>query len=240
MVQATLTAANLLQSKVGTRNVAATPDTAAIGFDAGCQQDSTVIILLADPGGGGMMSGGMGGSVPDGFEYDGGVATTANLINIYAFRQRYVTAGQQSWNFTKVPPNWFWWATEWDLGLEPVSPLEALAGNSASGTAPTSVSTGTTPTTSRANVVAMAIHHWTRTSATGATFDWSGHTNGFVEQDQVRWTMDSGGGACGSVSMAYATATGAFECSATINLTPRDASDVYFAMVAVYAATTYA
>lgn len=235
-----LSSANALQAKTG--NVTAT--TAPVVLDAGTQAGSTVMVELA-AGGVPLMDGGLQGRIPNGFEFDG-VMTNAGLRYLHIFRKRDVAAGEgvagsTSWDFSYVAATpWTWRVTEWDRGLEPIFPLEApVVSGFASGTAPTSLSTGTTQQTSRSDVVCLAWHYWDGNSQPTATMNWSGHTNGFTERDELRWT--SGAFEIGSSwSWLFSQTTGPFECTATINKNPRDASDNFVAMLVVYAATTYA
>jgi len=134
---------------------------------------------------------------------------------------------------------WAWRVTEWDTALEPVFPLEQAVTNWVDG-APATLSTGTTPTTNRANVVCLACHLWYRVSGNGTQATWSSHTNDFVERSQFRGDLGAVApvGVALSWSWKFATATGTFETTASRDL--GTASDEEVAMLAVYAATTYA
>lgn len=237
-----LTAANAVQAKTGSIS----DPVAAVTLDSGTQAGSTVTIEI-NAAGVPITDGGLGGRVPDGFELDG-ISIAGGSRLCYIFRKRNVTAGEgaaggspASWDFTFQPTtSWYWRATEWDTGLEPVFPLEGpIVSDSALGTSPTSLSTGTTQQTSRADVVCLAWHHWHRGTATASAMTWSGHTNGFTVRDSIRATL--GGFETGaSWSWLFSAVTGQFETTATINLSPRDAGDFFVATMVVYAATTYA
>jgi hypothetical protein len=67
------------------------------------------------------------------------------------------------------------------------------------------------------------------------TLDFSGHTNGFVEQDEVRLSMAAQELAA-SFSVAFADTPGTFECTATVNTSAPAAADSYYALISVYAA----
>jgi hypothetical protein len=236
-----LSAANILQAKTG--NIDAT--TAQVALDAGTQAGSTVTVEIS-LGGMSMMDGGMGGAIPAGFEFDG-FSDADGIHYLHMFRKRNVAAGEgvagsTTWDFSSVGPfPWTWRVTEWDAELEPVYPLEAISSNFATGTSPTSLSTGTAPAsgnTSRSDLVCLAWHLWHRSAATAQSMTWSGHTNSFTVRDSLRWSTTSVEfGSCWSI--LFAAAAGAFETTATINLTTRNAGDVYVALLVVYAATTY-
>jgi len=241
MPQGLLSAANVVQAKTGGVDAAIAP----VSLDAGAQAGSTVIVELhAD--GVPFTDGGFGGRVPDGFGFDGGAIPGAGVYPfMYIFRKPGVAAGEgvagsTSWDFSYlVTTGWNWRVTEWDTGLEPVSPLDAIAYNSASGTAPTALSTGTTTENGRPDTVCLAWHHWHRPSNTAESMTFSDHTNGFTVRDSLRRAF-------GTTelyecwSWKFATAVAQHECTATINLATRNSQDVYIAMLAVYAATTYA
>lgn len=234
-----LSAANVIQAKTDKLSAS----TAPVVLDAGTRAGSTVTVeIYADsvP----IMDGGIGGRIPDGFEFDAS-SVSAGSPDLHVFRKRNVAAGEgvagsTPWNFTYITAlNWIWRVTEWDTGLEPVYPLEARSHNTATGTSPTTLSTGTTPQTSRGDLVCLAWHQWVRNANTAQSMTWSGHTNGFTERDAVRWTMGTSEYGI-SWSWLFAEAAGQFETTATINLATRAAADLYFALLVVYAATTYA
>jgi hypothetical protein len=235
----TLSAANALQAKTG--NVVA--NTASVVLDAGTQAGSTVVVEISSTGNA-ITDGAVEGVIPDGFELDAIGLITGFKYN-WVFRKRDVAAGEgvagsTAWDFTYTPVTslWQWRVTEWDQGLEPVSPLERVSHAEASGTSVTSLSTGTTGTTDRAEAVALAWHFWANQISNAATFSWSGHTNGFTERDQQVVTPGSAK-MCSSWSWKFDTAA-SFETTATVNTTAPHASDVFSALLVVYAATTYA
>jgi hypothetical protein len=233
-----LSAANAVQAKTGS----VTATTADIALDDPTQEGSTVTVEVTAssiP----LMAAGMAGSVPDGFLFDACSILTPSRPQL-VFRKPGLTGGEQSWTFSTAPTTaiWMWRVTEWDTGLEPVSPLEAVSYGTASGTGVTSLSTGTAPpggsNTGRGGLVCLAWHHWERQSNTAQAFDWSDHTNGFTERDEQRWTV----GAQESDdcwSWLFSDVAGQFSCTATVNLTTRSAIDNYAALLVVYAATTY-
>lgn len=232
MAQGALTAANVVQARTG--SVAANTS-CEVWLPAGTQAGSTVTVELIGPS--------SWPTQPDGWEMD---ATSTTGGRTWVLRKRAVAAGEgvqgsTSWIWTYVAGvDWFYRVTEWDTALEPVSPLEAFAFNETSGSAVTTLSTGTSATTSRPNVVALAMHWWQMALGNSAqTFDWTGHTNGFTERDEGRFTSPNNEAAV-SWSWAFATTTGAFECTATANTTPKQAGDAYRALLVVYAATTFA
>jgi hypothetical protein len=229
----TLSSANAVQAKTGSL-VAGNPATVAL--DNPTAEDSTVTIEIH--GGGAPIS--SVGTPPDGWELDANSVDTNDINLLLAFRKRYVTGGEQSWDFGYISANnWAWRVTEWNADLEPVSPLEATTAFATSGTSPTTLSTGSTWTTSRTDLVCLAWHHWQRSSNTAQSMTFSGHTNGFTIRDALRFTAGTAEFAeCWS--WAFASSAGSFETTATINLTTRDAADLYVAQMVVYAATTYA
>lgn len=237
-----LSAANVLQAKTATITTATTAGAVSLDDPAGTQDGSTVTIELFASGNP-FTTEGLGGVVPDGFETDGETLLGGSQPYLWMFRKRDVTAGEgvagsTSWDFTASAAVWWSWrVTEWDRGLEPVYPLERVSGNWVSGTGITTVSTGATGTTDRTDTVGLCWHHWQRSTATGQTFDWSGHTNGFTERDELRWTNGPGNLEVDDCwSWAFASTPTAHECTATVNLTTRDAQDQYMALLVVYAA----
>jgi hypothetical protein len=242
MPQGPLSSANVVQAKTGSAvDVAA----AEIVLDSGTQAGSTVTIELW-AGGVPFTDGGLSGVVPAGFETDA-VATVGSPATkfLYVFRKRDTAAGEgvagsTSWDFAFLANNfWVWRATEWDTGLEPAFPMEAAVANWVDN-APATMSTGTPPTTSRANTVGLACHFWLRPSGNGTQATWSSWTNGFTERDQFRADLGavSPVGVAFAWSWLFATATGTFETTASrdIGVTTDDEA----AMLVVYAATTYA
>jgi hypothetical protein len=226
-----LSAANAVQAKTGSTTNNAVNE---VYLDAPTAEGNTVTVELFGPN---SYPGGPGATV--GWEYD---ANDGAGGRCWVFRRSGVAAGEGvqgstawTWDSTPVPFNWLWRATEWDQGLEPVSPLEAWASNLVTGVQAT-VSTGTTPPTNRAEVVALAMHHWQMAAGNSAqTFDWDAHTNGFVERDELRFTAtNTEQDICWS--WLFASATGTFECTATANTTPKNVGDAYRGLIVVYAA----
>jgi len=229
-----LTAANAVQAKTDSL-VAGNP--AVVALDNSTLEGSTVTVEL--------MTGGapltLLGTLPAGFELDAN-SVDSNGINVcHMFRKREVTGGENSWNFSYISANnWSWRVTEWNVALEVMSPLEAVTAFATSGTGPTTVSTGTTQTTGRADLVCLAWHHWQRSSNTAQAMTFSGHTDttaDFSIRDELRFTAGTAEFAeCWS--WAFSDIPGAFETTATINLTTRSAVDLYIAQLVVYAAAT--
>jgi hypothetical protein len=218
-----LSAANAIQAKTGQQ---ANSATATVTLDNPTSPGGTVTVELWGP----IVWPGM----PDGWEYDASVFSTGLL---WVFRYSGGPGGETSWQWTLgFATNWFWRVTEWDTALDPVSPLETFANNTASGTGVTTVSTGTTPTTTRAEVVCLATHVWNRGSNTAQTFNWDSYTNGFVERDELRVTMGLSEFDV-AWSWLFADTAGTFETTATVNTTPRNAGDTYYSLILVYAAT---
>lgn len=229
-----LSATNAVQAKTGHLD----GDPAVVALDNPTLEGSTVTVEISQNAVIGIMDAGMPGHIPAGFEYDG-----CSLINgisyLHIFRKAPVTGGEQSWNFSigfQAP--WTWRVTEWDTALELVSPLEAISSGWAQGTSPTSLSTGNAPptgTTDRSDLVCLVFFYWTRPAATAQSFDWSGHTNGFVERDELRWST-TGIEIDACWTWLFPSAAGQFETTATINLTTRSTQDGYAALLVVYAA----
>lgn len=232
MPQGTLSAANVIQAKTGFAAAASPGDPVTVSLDSPCLGGSTVLLEVT-LGGLPIMDGGLGAVVPDGFAFDG--SDGAPYCNY--FRKPEVAAGEQSWQFhSNIPTDWGWRVTEWDAGLDPISPLEILVSAVSTGSAPTTQTTGTTTQNGRANAVCLAWHFANLTSA--ASGSWSGHTNGFSERDELSvasgttWWVSSW-------SWAFAASPAQFECTATLSGGTRSASDSLVGMAVVYAATTY-
>lgn len=226
-----LSAANVVQAKTGTLT---NGNPAQVVLDAGTTAGNTVTVEMYGPA--------LWPGMPDGWQYDGTAPDAAPLL--WCFRRSGVAAGEgvsgsTSWDWTYIAAtNWLWRVTEWDTGLDPVGPFEAFAaGTTQNGTGVTAQSTGTTPSTNRAEVVALATHSWHRLANTAQSFDWSGHTNGFTERDDTRATMGNAEYDL-SWSWLFASTPGTFECTATVNLGTRAASDSYNSLIVVYAAAT--
>jgi hypothetical protein len=234
-----LTAADAIQAKTGSQ----TGTAINVSLDSGTQEGSTVIIELVGAGTS-MTDGGEEGKVPAGFEFDG-LASLTGLRYLWVFRKCPVSAGEgvsgsTSWDFTPgISSDWSWRVTEWGPNLEPVSPLERVISNTATGASVSSLSTGTAAAPDRDPVVALAMHCWRRAANTGTVYDWINHTNGFVERDQVRRSVGVSEQLI-SWSWAFLTGSGSIECTATISPTPGGAGDFFFALLIVYAATTTA
>lgn len=226
--QAALSAANVLQAKYGSGLV----QNLTVTLDNPTAEGSTVLIELYAPG-----SLTAVGTLPDGFELD------ANLsYSFYTLRKREVPAGETSYGFTYIATGlWEWRITEWDVALEPGSPYEAWATNTAAAVGLTSFSTGTTAATSRPVTVALAMHHWEHAASRPAqTFDWGSHTNGFAERAEQRVSV-TGRETDTCWSWLFSDTAGAYETTATATSSDAmDASDTFWAMCVVYAATTYA
>ena len=233
-----LSAANVVQAKTGT----VTADPAPVTLDAGTTVGNTVTVEIS-LGGLPIMDGGMSGKIPAGFEYDACSIAGGGRYQ-HVFRKRDVAdgegvAGSTSWDFSiGVSTPWLWRVTEWDTGLEPMSPMDAPpVYNSATGTSPTTLSTGTIAQGSRNNIVALCWHLASVPSAT--SHDWTGHTGGFTERDDIFFS--SGASRLGSCwSWAFSDTPTTFECTATINADARSASDIFAGLLVVYAATIYA
>jgi hypothetical protein len=227
-----LSAANAVQAKTG--HVQA--NSAPVALDNPTGDGNTVTIEIA-AGGVPFMDGGMAGRVPDGWAFDACSMTNASRIP-HVFRKQ-VFGGESSWSFDYLGPcAWHWRVTEWDQALEPVSPLDGFASNFDLGTGVTTLSTGTTSTTGRSDVVCLAWHQWQRATNTAQAMTFSGHTNGFTVRDELRYTEGTAEFApCWS--WAFGAGPGPFESTATVNLATRDAADIYVGLVVVYAATTY-
>jgi hypothetical protein len=227
-----LSAANAVQAKTGTvggagqQTVDVTLDNPTSGSG-----DHSVIVEMYGP----IVWPGM----PDNWQFDC-FAIPASPI-LWTFRRSGIPAGESTWQWTDPigARVWAWRVTEWDIVLDPVFPYETYSQNSASGASVSTLSTGTTPATTRGEVVALATHLTThQASAPGMTLNFSGHTNGFTERDEARLSLTNQELAA-SWSWAFGTSAGAtYECTATVNTSAADAADSYYALLAVYAATT--
>jgi hypothetical protein len=221
-----LSAANVVQEKVGTQAFASS---ATITLDTPTTAGGTVVVEMFGP----IFWPGM----PLGWEFDATAVPSGPLL--WVFRQSGGPGGETSWTWTLAAGsnNWAWRATEFDVALDPVSPCETVAATSAGGTGVTTVSTGTSGTTNRAEVVCLATHLWNYPAADAArTVSFGSHTNGFTVRDALRqsWSameLDV------SWSWLFASATGTFECTATVSNSAPNASDAYYSTLAVYAAT---
>lgn len=242
---AAITAANVIQAKTGSTGTGTTSAPEVV-LDAGTQAGSTVTIELwafNTP----FTVEGLEGRVPDGFETDAMSVDPNGNAQLYVFRKRDVAAGEgvagsTPWVFGYLSAiGWCWRVTEWDTGLDPVFPLEIAVSNWASGTGATTVSTGTTTSNGRADTVCLAWHFWSNGVGDGAgvTVSWGSHTNGFTERDELRGVVGSSD-YCASWSWAFNTATAQFETTATNTISSRHATDNFWALLVVYAATTYA
>jgi len=222
-------AANVIQAKTGS---AENIDTATVTLDNPTREGSTVTVELSAAGINLFES----GTVPANWEYDGASAS----FMLQAYRRPGIPAGESSWDFSYiVVTHWLWRVTEWDVGLDPISPLSGSGANVATGTGVTTFSSGTSTATDRVPNVALATHLWSYVSGPSAqSFDWSGHTNGFTERDELRVSYASSGrenDACWS--WLFNDTGGSYETTATVNTTPRHANDTYHSLIVVYAAT---
>jgi hypothetical protein len=217
-----LSAANAIQEVTGTQ---AASTTAAVTLPAATQPGGTVTVELYGP----ISWPGM----PAGWEFDATAGSQA-----WMFRYSGGPGGETSWTFSFLAPvDWIWRVTEWDATLDPVSPLDATPGtNTDGGSGVTTLSTGTTGTTVRAETVALGMHLWRFAPAQARTVSFGSHTGGFTERDETRWST----GAAeidASWSWLFNSGTGTFECTATVSNSAPNASDTYYAMCVTYAAT---
>lgn len=223
---------NAVQAKTGS---ATAVDTISVALDAPTGDGGSVIVEMFGP----IVWPGM----PEGFDFD--FAYPASAPVLWVFRKSPTVAGESSWSWTNTiggtptATNWLWRVTEWDAGLDPVSGFEGSSGGNASGTGVTTLSTGTSaPETRRSGSVALATHLWQLPGTNSAqTFDWSSHTNGFTERDELRVTLGTSE-LDASFSWAFGdTVALNYEVTATVNTTPRRAGDTYYAILAVYGAS---
>jgi hypothetical protein len=223
-----LSAANIIQAKTGTVGGAGLQDIDVI-LDSPTTPGGTVTVQMYGP----ILWPGM----PDGWNYDCACVVGSPLL--WVFRYPTGAGGETSWPWhdpigARV---WAWRVIEWDATLDPISAFETYSQNSASGASVATFSSGTTPATTRAEVVSL-VHHLTthQASAPGMTLNFSGHTNGFVEQDEARLSLTAQEVAS-SWSLAFGDTAGAtYETTATVNTTAPAAGDSYYALQAVYAA----
>lgn len=221
-----LSAGNVIQAKTAN---AVNQQTISVTLDNPTTPGGTVTVEMLGPA--------VYPSMPAGWDFDGLVPSSAPVQ--WTFHYCGGPGGETSWSWTYVAAtHWLWRVTEWDVGLDPVSPLEVWAeGDNLGGTGVTTVSSGTTPATNRGDVVALAMHSWFSNRTSAQAFNWDSYTNGFTERDELRVTMspteyDT------AWSWKFGTTPGAtYETTATVNTTPRDALDTYRAHVVVYAAT---
>jgi hypothetical protein len=223
-----LSAANAVQAKTGTadsqQTISVTLDNPTSGSG-----DHTVIVEMFGPT--------VWPGMPAGWESDCFAIADAPIL--WAFRRPQVPAGLSSWDWTWISQtSWLWRVTEWDSVLDPVGPFEVSAENSATGASVSTLSTGTTPTTNRAEVVALATHVAVHpASNTGMTLNFSGHASSFTERAEQRLSLLNAEWDA-SWSWLFAQAAGTFECTATVNNSAPAAGDSYYALMAVYAATS--
>jgi hypothetical protein len=222
-----LSAANVIQAKTDWSTVAST--SIPVDLDAPTTGGGTVTVEMYGPP--------LWPGQPDGWEYD-----VMAGQRIWYFRRSNVPAGESTWTWTSVSPvTAMWRVTEWDAGLDPVSPLEAANGTSTGGAGVTTLSTGTgVPNpNSRAETVALAMHCWTFSQPGGdptRVVTFTGHTNSFTVRDTARLSPTNQDlAACWS--WVFDDTVGSFETTATVGNNAPDASDVYYAAVAAYAAT---
>jgi hypothetical protein len=220
-----LSSANVIQAKTGTAD---SLTTISVTLDNPTTGGGTVTVEMFGPS--------VWPGMPDGWDFDCFAIPSAPIL--WAFRLPNVPAGLSSWGWTWIAPtSWMWRVTEWDTALDPVSPFEVTSNNSATGSGVATVSTGTTPTTNRAELVALATHVAVHTtSAPGMTLNFSGHTNSFTERDEVRLSLLNGEWQA-SWSWVFAEAAGTFETTATVNNSAPAGTDSYYALMAVYAAS---
>jgi hypothetical protein len=222
-----LSAANIIQAKTGTVGGAGLQDIDVV-LDDPTTPGGTVTVQMYGP----ILWPGM----PDGWEYDCACIVGSPLL--WMFRYPDGPGGETSWPWhdpigARV---WAWRVTEWDTVLDPIGPYEFYAQNTDSGASVATLSTGTTPTTNRGEVVALATHVTThQVGAPGMTLNFSGHTNGFAEQDEARLSMTNQELAA-SFSLLFADTPATFECTATVNTSAPAAADSYYALISVYAA----
>lgn len=223
-----LSEANVIQAKTGTAD---SLQTISVTLDNPTRGGGSVIVEMFGPT--------VWPGMPDGWEFDCLAIPEAPILWCFRLPQVPVIASP-SWDWTWISQtSWLWRVTEWDIGLDPVGPFEVSANNSATGASVTTLSTNTTPTTNRAEVVALATHVVAYNAAGPAvTLDFSGHTNGFIERDQARLSQLNAEWVA-SWSWAFPQATGTFETTATVTNSSPLAGDSYYALMGVYAATTF-
>lgn len=222
----TLTSANVVQARTGS---ALDQQTISVTLDNPTRGGGTVIVEMFGPT--------AWPGMPDGWEFDCFAHGAAPII--WSFRRSPMPAGESSWDWTYLAPTgWLWRVTEWDTVLDPVGPYECFSSNVATGASVSSLSTGTTPTTNRAEVVCLATHLIAyNASGPSVTLGWSGHTNSFTERDEARLSgLNSEWVTCWS--WTFAQATGTFETTATVTNSAPLAGDSYYALLGVYAAPT--
>jgi hypothetical protein len=223
-----LTQANVIQAKTGAVGGSGLQDIDVV-LDNPTTPGGTVTVQMYGP----ILWPGM----PDGWEYDCACIVGSPLL--WMFRYPDGPGGETSWPWHDPigARAWMWRVTEWDTVLDPVGPFECYSQNSASGASVATLSTGTTPTTNRGEVVALATHVAThQAGAPGMTLNFSDHTNGFVEQDEVRLSMTNQELAA-SFSLVFDDTVGTYECTATVNTSAPAAADSYYSLLAVYAAS---
>lgn len=240
-----LSAANAIQAKTG-QITSPAGGPAQVVLDGGTTAGSTVTLELSSNAVS-FTDGAFGTRVPNGWELDAVAPGVGGIKNLWVFRKREVAAeegvaGSTSWDFDAggLALIWSWRVTEWDLGLEPISPLEAVAANSDGGAAVTSLSTGTSTSTSRSDLVLLTFHYWTQINGTNPTFSFSSYTpSSFVKRDELFWV--SGSNYYDSAwGWRFVNAAGAYECTANITNSSPQAGDAFSALLVGYAATTYA
>ena len=225
-----LSAANVVQAKTGSIGGGGATS-ADITLDNPTTAGNTVTVEMHGPA--------VWPGMPPGWDFDGSYPDVGPILWVFRLSGAASPGGETSWTWTTLGPSaWMWRVTEWDVGLDPVDPFEIYAGNVASGASVPTFSSGTTATTNRAEVVALAMFRWS--FAGGAdptrTFGFGPYTNGFTERDEVR-VNGTAGEFDAAWAWAFAEATGTFETTATVTSSSSSSQDSYFAQIAVYAAT---
>lgn len=218
-----LSSANVVQAKTGQ---ALGQNPVSITLDNPTGAGNTVTVELFGPA--------VYPTAPDGWDYD--LSSPGFAPVQWNFHRAGIPAGESSWDFTYiVATDWIWRVTEWDTALDAVDPLEQTSTGSASGLGVTSLSTGTTPTTVRAEVVALAMLSWAWGGTSAQAFDFGAWTSSFTERDEARV---SGTNVEYDLAWAwlFADTSGSFGTTATITTTP-DRSATYAASLVVYAAS---
>jgi hypothetical protein len=147
-------------------------------------------------------------NTPAGFALD---KSQVNNDGHYVYRKA-TAAGETSWTVTPTTADSGCWYVAEISGLT-ASPLDQVISTGA-GTASTTRSTGTTPTTTQADELLLAS--WGSSSAVNPAPSWSGETNSFVEEITDRRTTRTSGTNVGlAVASRIVAATGAYESTAT-------------------------
>lgn len=211
---------NIIQT--GTSSTVTTPATSVNVTLSSATTGNTVLIgLIADE---------FAITAPTGFVQDAYVQV--GEAHHYVWRKQTSTA-ESSW--TVYFPDFAsaaWWVDEVSgLGASPLT-----AGISNSGSSVSSISTGTTPTATDADLLCIASYG--AHIATNTVMTFSGETNSFTEAHDSHATWSGGVGVAIAEGRRFPGASGTYESTATISTTATSASGILVVYTAASAPAT--